>query len=685
LGAFFDGTGDYWLCIGYSSPVILALFLLFLRKKEYRTLKACFFVCAVIVLVPAFGQFLNGMSYRSNKWCWALALLCAFIFSVMWRELMKLSLGDAVKLAVGLCLCFFGLLMLDYSRTKAAFACIGIAFVFLLVLFPVRIEKPQVELRWKRYRQALALALVIAGIGSVSFFKNASGENNYANEGREAEAVEEQLQRTEANVVEQVAEEDKTTDFYRYSGRSLTNNGNVLTDLSNTQYFWSISNPYISDYMKETELIEPLPQWHTGYDDRASLLSLSSVLYYVVPSTDTSPSPYGFTYIDTFDVKGDITETAKELLMEELGTEELSDAQIKVIEDATASSYKIYRNKYALPMTYVYNTSIDESTWTKLSAVEKQEAMLQSVRLDGCEEETQDSNLEISSQSLEYTTQCNDTGVTLEDYGFVVTTANSSVTINFNGLTNSETYFSIKGLDFDGVSTHELYFGDEKYDPLKLYTKTRWKLLSYADRESVKKSWLFWSEPTAAKLTLNTSSGVSKTITYYTEDDAWYNGRHDFTVNLDYSKAAVTSLTLTFSNVGVYSFDSIEVIGQPMDSYANQISSLKSSGLDNLKIGTDTIGGTITSEQPEILCFSIPYSIGWTAYVDGKETALYQANVKNMALLLDEGTHHVVLNYHTPYLKMGGIVSAGGFAVFIVIQCCEIRKRRRRRFSAHNR
>jgi uncharacterized membrane protein YfhO len=147
---------------------------------------------------------------------------------------------------------------------------------------------------------------------------------------------------------------------------------------------------------------------------------------------------------------------------------------------------------------------------------------------------------------------------------------------------------------------------------------------------------------------------------------------------MDYSEEAVTSITITFSAVGTYSFDSIEIVCQPMDNYANQISALKSSSLENVEIGTDTVSGTIALEQPKFLCFSIPYSSGWTAYVDGEETTLYRANVKNMALALDEGTHEIVLTYHTPYRKMGVIISACGFVIFIAIGCFEIHRRKKR-------
>jgi uncharacterized membrane protein YfhO len=655
FGVFFGTTRKYWLCIGYSAPVILAIFLLFLRKKEHRTLKWCFVVCLAIILIPAFGQFLNGMSYMSNKWCWAFALLCAYIFSIMWKDLMNLEFVDGMKLLACLFACFLVMYLTEYSRTKENFSAIAIAFAFLVVLFPVRIEYPQVELRWKRYRQMLALTFVIAGIGSVSFYLNSFFEGYYPGEAVKVSNVS-KLMQTEASVVDQVAASEGVTDSYRYSGRNLTPNTNFLTGVSSTQYYWSISNSHVTNYLRETELIGALSHAHEGYDDRSALLSLSSVLYYSVPASDSNPVPYGFTYVDTYDANGNVVEK----------------------EEASSSDYQIYRNDYALPFTYVYDTSIDENTWANLSAVEKQEAMLQAVRLEDYEGENQSLELNLSSQSLDYKVKCKGKGVTLEDYGFVVTKANSSVKISFKGLENCETYFTIKGLDFDGASTYELYQGDEKYDPLDRYSKQQWDELSLEDKGILFKKWLFWKEPTSAKLTVKASTGVSKTITYYTDDYEWYNDLHDYSVNLDYSEEAVKSVTIKFSKVGIYSFDSFEIVCQPMDNYADQIASLKSNGLENVEIGNDTVSGTITLDQPKFLCFSIPYSNGWTAYVDGEKAPLYLANVKNMALALDEGTHEIVLTYHTPYLRIGALISAGGFVIFIGIGCFEIRKRKKK-------
>lgn len=104
-----------------------------------------------------------------------------------------------------------------------------------------------------------------------------------------------------------------------------------------------------------------------------------------------------------------------------------------------------------------------------------------------------------------------------------------------------------------------------------------------------------------------------------------------------------------------------------MDKYAERISALKSHGLEDIHMGTDTVTGTIFLDEASVLLLDIPYATGWTAYVDGEKAELYQANVKNMALVLDAGVHDVELIYHTPYLRLGAVISGVGFIVFFAI------------------
>jgi uncharacterized membrane protein YfhO len=184
-----------------------------------------------------------------------------------------------------------------------------------------------------------------------------------------------------------------------------------------------------------------------------------------------------------------------------------------------------------------------------------------------------------------------------------------------------------------------------------------WYLKSYSDKENISKNNLFWQTPEKVKLNLKISGSPSKSFYYYTENNENYSDNHDYTVNLCYSKDSVNSITMTFTETGIYTYDSIEIIAQPMDNYNEQVSALKETTLHNQKIGTDTVTGTISLDESKVLCFSIPYSSGWSAYVDGRQTTLYQANTKNMAIILDAGEHDIKLIYHTPYLRIGAIIS----------------------------
>ena len=73
--------------------------------------------------------------------------------------------------------------------------------------------------------------------------------------------------------------------------------------------------------------------------------------------------------------------------------------------------------------------------------------------------------------------------------------------------------------------------------------------------------------------------------------------------------------------------------------------------LENVKMGTNEIAGNISISKKKALVLSVPYSKGFTAYVDGKETKLQKANTMFMALELEPGSHEIRLTYCTPYFK----------------------------------
>ena len=64
-----------------------------------------------------------------------------------------------------------------------------------------------------------------------------------------------------------------------------------------------------------------------------------------------------------------------------------------------------------------------------------------------------------------------------------------------------------------------------------------------------------------------------------------------------------------------------------------------------------------------LLFLSIPYSEGWTAYVDGKEQEITPIGDAFIGLELDAGKHDIELKYSPEGFGTGLLISIGSLAV----------------------
>ena len=51
----------------------------------------------------------------------------------------------------------------------------------------------------------------------------------------------------------------------------------------------------------------------------------------------------------------------------------------------------------------------------------------------------------------------------------------------------------------------------------------------------------------------------------------------------------MTSVTVTFQKIGVYSYDDIQIVCQPMDSYTDEINTLKENVLTDVELGNNKV------------------------------------------------------------------------------------------------
>lgn len=628
---FLTEGESYSLCMGYSIPVLPAVLLALYRRKEFRLIKRLLITCVIICLFPFLGQAFNRFSYMNNRWCVAFALVCAYMLTLVWPYLMDLKAKEGKFIFTGMTIYFMICFLLESYRSQKVFVAIILAFILLIVLLPTSEKEPFFD---RKRKQQISLLLVFVSIFMISYWHNASTQSNYTDQLMNVWQAA-RLTENETTDVVYAADLDNVSKFYRYSGRGLTENANMLAGISSTQYYWSLSNPQIAEYRKQLNLLPDDSYRYINYDDRAALTTLACAQYYVVPKQDLQPIPYGF-----------------------------SD-----IENTPDLSYAIYRNDHTLPFSYTYDNYILEDTWKTLSSVDKQTAMLQSVVLSEKTENSKAGQPLLDSRTIPYTITCNSDKVTSRDDSFLVTATaeDDTATISFDGLPECETYIEIEGFEYQGLSEYDLYFGGEELDPNNLYKEGRWNNLSKERQRSIRSKKYLWEEPANTTITFTGTNHSSKFLEYYKEDAPLYTGRHDFTVNFGYSEEALSSIEIQFSRRGIYSFGSIKVICQPMEQYAKQIETLKEDSMQNVMFGTDTVTGEITLNTPKLLCLSIPYSDGWSACVDGRKTKLYQANIKNMALDLDAGTHTIELTYETPLLKEGICLSLLSLITFVIL------------------
>ncbi|MBR1408662.1 MAG: YfhO family protein [Clostridia bacterium] len=661
----------FWLCLGYSVPVILSIFMLLLQKRRDQLLKVLFFVGVGIILFPIGGRIFNGMSYMTNRWVWAFALLAAYILAVKWESLLLASSKEWRSLFIFSVVYYAVCLLFERSRDAAALSAIPLFFISLSVL------KDDFSIKDLRKKQCILLIVVIFSTVNVEFWRFSSGGDNYIAEFLENKDIPvKRWSNNETALVKSIA----TEEYPRYTGRSITQNVNLLNGISNTQYYWSLSNPYLNQFRTALAMRESRFYSTTGYDDRTTPTALSAAGYYLTKPNDHLGIPYGYQLLTTENIMVENTENALGQLKKELNVEHLSSVQIQKLNQALQNNYEVYENRFKLPLGYSYDSYITQETWGSLNPVQKQEIQLSAAVLGTPLEGLPLYTAPIQDYTVSYLAEPRGAEVSQAGNTFIATADNTQITLRLEKpVKDAEVYVGFDHLEFKVTPEYDLYFGPDVVDPLCLYNKTNWHLLSYDKQSAIRKDKLFLAPTTDADITVRSSAGVSKVIQYMQPDSPYSSGRHDFIVNLGYTTDEIDSLTITLPKRGIYSFSSLKVYRIPMDGYAQKIEALSKDALQNVSIGVDCVQGDFSADSDKILCMAIPYSKGWSVYVDGQKQDVLLINSRHIGTALTAGRHTVQFEYRRPLQQAGLFISTGAAVLllgFIVIS------EKKRRFSA---
>lgn len=622
--------------VGLASPVIAAIILLFC-VKGHKKLKVVTVLTAMGLILPVCGWGLNGFSYMINRWTFAVVMLGCYILVLLFEEIMSLS---AIRSLVYALLCFGyacllkGLHLLngeDINPRDNARVSIRILLIFALIVLVNSIvrntSKKAYSNRKVVFRAIIGIAAMVLTVTSVIYniyYGYEGSKGNFSQDFMDkmnAQEYETQIMNNEVLAVIKAADLDLVSDsLYRYSGYDLVWNGGILDGVSSTDFYFSLANGNISNFLTLLGVKEQFTFGYQGLDERFILNTLANVKYYTISAYDESQTqfvPFGFT--QRYDVpEGEIPWS-------------------------TITNYKVFANVMPLSVGMNYTGYITESDFMNAGLAERQEMIAQGVVVsdedafklaatgyEACQPE-------YTQIDIPYTISVSD-GVTVTDNAFVSTVDGGTVTFNFQGMPNCETYLCIKDLVCkDDENARFLLTFDGFYD---------------ADASG---------EPY-----------ITKTLMYQTPLSQFYSNWHDFIINMGMRADASQSIRLTLPADATYSFDNISIVCQPMDMAAAEMMEHLSEPMTDLDLhlskeahATDTVTGNVSLSKDSLVLLSIPYTKGWTAYVDGVKTDLVQADVMYMAVPVSAGDHTIELRYHTSGLMAGCIVSLVSLLVLI--------------------
>ena len=308
-------------------------------------------------------------------------------------------------------------------------------------------------------------------------------------------------------------------------------------------------------------------------------------------------------------------------------------------------SYTVYENKNALPIVFTAADYIPEKEYEALTALEKQQLLTQTIVVADTVH-LEKSEYTLSRNDVDYEVSGSDKTDIRSDR-IIVEQAEESVEFHFTARLNTEYYIVFEGLDFE---------------------------------ETNPQTSRFWKASDTVNIRV-TAGPISRIVKYLTPASPYYNDIHSFIANAGTMEEGEQTITVTFPKAGVYSFDSLKLEAQPVDTAGNAMRRFRETDTSDFKEITNGIEGTLETDKPEMLCVSVPYSGNWIAYVDGVDTEIKIVDQFMLGVELEPGKHTVQFIYHNRFISIGLMISVISIIVFILMEYVLVMSRRKKGFT----
>lgn len=595
--------GLHFTSFGYSFPVLICLLYLIKHLKEYKLEFINFILCFICLSIPMFGYIFNGFTYIANRYMWAISFFACLLTCRLLPEILKIKKKEQYFYIIVCILYTFvalmGTLVSKEISFKAVIICFGFTVISVILIFYLH---NQYKIGYKMIIVTSCLSIMLnmystyIAYGYVNKFLNTSTSKlaRLSNSSQLLDSIED--------------DSYYRYDFPAYNKHELKNS-NISNENIGINYYSSSNNALVSKFLfHELEYGTSVRDYeYKSLDSREELLAISSVKYFYTLSNEKSLVPTG--YKNLFDK-----------------TIHVYNGSLKNI-DTVKKKYTVYENEYALPFGYTYSSYILRKDYEKLSALEKQEALLQGCIVDDNIEELSQSKINTSVEVVPFTIT--------DSYGMEI---------------HDNQWTAIKK---DSYLTLKL---DKKYDDLYMHfigldTDTSYSFL----KEN--------SSDVSHYLQID-SGDYSRNFEYRNNYTTTYTGLHNFLEHL--GKTNSQEIKVTLKQGESFVFDKIEILTKNNQNYINNVSKLNEVAMTDLNISNNLISGNIESNTNRMVCLSIPNN-GWECYIDGKKSDTYTINTFMIGILVTKGKHNITLKYQMPYIKEITLLTAIGLVGFISI------------------
>ena len=577
---------------GYLPIVgIVVLFTLFSQRMKHKKYRAAFIASIIALILPIFGYAFNGFSYANNRWAFALSFIVALLTAEMYPRLFVMSKRQQIGIGAGIIIYTVFCIIVNASgeeilKNKGIMAACGLIAVFYILLLIFQRLGYDTQKRIVRVSMAILLLISVGVHGYYRFDpKGYAYTQEFMDQGQAYRTLKEDNIRMLSKVndpsVYRVHAEG-----YRYKNYGLINHLNTISG------YYSITAKCVTDTIKGYDTLGmQYADKYKGVDQRLGLLSLAGVKYITVAhnsqvAKDVSSKgdvPYG---VEKLRKKGNIT---------------------------------LYKNKYALPFAYAYDSYMTEQQYEQLNGIGKEQAMLAQIIL----------NQHPADKEIQHNEQRNDPDI--QTISLPETRISSPKGKKYADITvpvekDKETYLYFKNLVYHGKKN-----GDDKF----ILTGRK-----------------------GTKGILVTQNDVQQKIHIQSTFNPYYFGRKDYIVKINHQTSkAKEKVRLNFLSPGEYEFDDISLITVPKKDVLARLKERKENSMKQIQYEGNHFRGVYHAKKDQILCVTIPYSKGWKATVNGNRTKIYKANGMFMGIIMKKGTQSVKLDYETPGLKIGAWIS----------------------------